>query len=77
MGWSFRRSIRLGPLKFNLSKSGIGASLGIPGFRVGKDAKGRVYQQTSFAGNRRLSQGLFEFHRPGSATAKTCRGSSS
>lgn len=50
MGWRFRRNIRLGPLRFNLSKSGIGASLGIPGFRVGKDAKGRTYQQTSLPG---------------------------
>lgn len=50
MGWSFRRSIRIGPLRFNLSKSGIGASAGIPGLRVGKDAKGRNYSQVSIPG---------------------------
>lgn len=50
MGWNFRRSIRLGPLRFNLSKSGAGASIGIPGLRVGKDARGRNYQQTSIPG---------------------------
>ena len=50
MGWSFRRSIRFGPLRFNLSKSGIGTSVGIPGFRVGKDARGRNYQQMSLPG---------------------------
>ncbi len=50
MGWRFRRSIRLGPLRFNLSKSGVGASVGVPGFRVGKDAKGRDYQQISIPG---------------------------
>ena len=50
MGWSFRRSIRLGPLRFNLSKSGIGASAGIPNLRVGKDAKGRNYSQVSIPG---------------------------
>ena len=50
MSWNFRRSIRLGPFRFNLSKTGIGASIGIPGFRVGRDAKGRDYQQTSIPG---------------------------
>jgi Protein of unknown function (DUF4236) len=50
MGWNFRRSIRLGPFRFNLSKSGVGTSVGVPGFRVGKDAKGRGYQQTCVPG---------------------------
>ena len=50
MGWSFRRSIRIGPLRFNLSKSGIGASAGIPGLSAGKDAKGRNYSQVSIPG---------------------------
>ena len=30
-----RKSLRAGPLRFNLSKSGIGVSAGIPGLRVG------------------------------------------
>lgn len=50
MGWNFRRSICLGPFRFNLSKSGVGTSVGIPGVRVGRDAKGRTYQQTSVPG---------------------------
>lgn len=50
MGWNFRRSIRLGPFRFNLSNSGVGTSVDIPGFRVGKDAKGCDYQQTSILG---------------------------
>jgi hypothetical protein len=50
MGWSFRRSIRLGPFRFNLSKSGIGTSVGVPGYRIGKDAKNRTFQQTSIPG---------------------------
>jgi Protein of unknown function (DUF4236) len=50
VGWNFRRSIRFGPLRFNLSKSGVGTSVGLPGFRIGKDAKGRHYQQTSVPG---------------------------
>jgi hypothetical protein len=50
MGWSFRRSARLGPLRVNFSKSGVGWSLGGRGFRIGKDAKGRTYSQTSIPG---------------------------
>jgi hypothetical protein len=50
MGWSFRRSARLGPLRINFSKSGVGWSLGGRGFRMGKDAKGRDYSQASIPG---------------------------
>jgi hypothetical protein len=34
----------------NLSKSGVGYSLGIPGFRVGTDAKGRRFTAASIPG---------------------------
>lgn len=40
MGFYIRKSIRVGPLRFNLSKSGIGVSAGIPGFRVGMGPRG-------------------------------------
>jgi hypothetical protein len=50
MVWRFRKSIKLGPLRLNLSKSGIGTSIGVRGFRVGKDAKGRSYTATSIPG---------------------------
>lgn len=40
MGFYFRKSIRVGPLRFNLSRSGIGVSTGIPGFRVGMGPRG-------------------------------------
>lgn len=40
MGLYFRKSIRLGPLRFNLSQGGIGVSAGIPGFRVGTGPRG-------------------------------------
>ncbi len=40
MGFYIRKSIRVGPLRFNLSKSGIGVSTGIPGFRVGIGPRG-------------------------------------
>lgn len=50
MGWGFRRSLKLGPLKLNLSKSGVGYSIGGRGFRVGQDAKGRSYTSASIPG---------------------------
>src|SRR5580698_3837443 len=50
MGWSFRRSARFGPFRLNFSRSGIGWSLGGRGFRIGKNAKGRNYSQTSIPG---------------------------
>jgi hypothetical protein len=36
----FRKSVKVGPLRFNLSKSGIGVSAGIPGFRMGSGPRG-------------------------------------
>jgi hypothetical protein len=50
MGWNVRRSINFGPFRFNLSRSGIGYSMGAPGFRIGKDAKGRTYSASSIPG---------------------------
>jgi hypothetical protein len=50
MAWRFRRSVKLGPLRLNFSKSGIGYSAGVRGFRVGKDAKGRTYTAASIPG---------------------------
>jgi hypothetical protein len=50
MAWRFLRSIKLGPLRLNLSKSGIGTSIGVRGFRVGTDAKGRSYTAASIPG---------------------------
>jgi hypothetical protein len=41
MPWGFRRSLRIaGPLRLNLSKSGLGLSLGVPGLHVGKGPRG-------------------------------------
>jgi hypothetical protein len=62
MGWSLRRSLKLGPLKLNFSKSGVGYSVGVRGFRVGKDAKGRSYTSASIPGT-----GLYSRDYSGSA----------
>jgi hypothetical protein len=43
VGFFVRRAVRLGPIRLNLSKSGVGASVGVRGLRVGEDARGRRY----------------------------------
>jgi Protein of unknown function (DUF4236) len=40
MSLSMRSSLKAGPFRFNLSKSGIGMSTGVPGFRVGTGPRG-------------------------------------
>lgn len=40
MGLYFRKSVSVGPFRFNLSGSGVGMSVGIPGFRVGSGPRG-------------------------------------
>jgi hypothetical protein len=40
MGWFFRKSVGLGPLRVNFSKSGIGYSVGVRGARFGVGPRG-------------------------------------
>jgi len=40
VGFYIRKSVRCGPLRFNLSKSGIGISTGVPGLRIGTGPRG-------------------------------------
>lgn len=50
MGLRFRKSINIGPLRINFSKSGIGFSLGVKGFRIGRSAKGKTSATVSLPG---------------------------
>lgn len=50
MGWSFRRSITLGPFRINFSKSGISYSFGAAGYRTGVNARGRRYSSFTVPG---------------------------
>ena len=43
MGFYLRKSLRLGPLRVNLSAHGIGLSAGVRGARFGIDAGGHPY----------------------------------
>lgn len=40
MGFYVRKSLKAGPFRFNLSKSGVGVSAGVPGFRAGSGPRG-------------------------------------
>ena len=50
MGWYYRKSIGLGPFRINLSKSGIGYSVGAGGFRTGVNSRGRSYKSFNIRG---------------------------
>ncbi|MCM1338946.1 MAG: DUF4236 domain-containing protein [Muribaculaceae bacterium] len=43
MGFHIRKSFKAGPVRFNLSKSGIGASIGVKGLRLGTNSQGKSY----------------------------------
>ena len=50
MGFYYRKSVNLGPFRVNLSKSGLGYSVGGRGFRVGTTARGKKYTSFSIPG---------------------------
>ena len=50
MGLRFRKSMKLGPLRINFSKSGIGYSYGVKGYRVTHTADGKVRTTASIPG---------------------------
>ena len=43
MGWTFRRSVNLGPVRLNFGKRGLGMSAGVRGARIGVDSQQRPY----------------------------------
>ena len=44
MPFYLRKSISAGPFRFNLSKSGVGLSVGVKGLRVGTGPRGHYVQ---------------------------------
>src|SRR5258708_33418632 len=70
MGFYLRKSVSVGPFRFNLSTSGIGVSTGVKGFRVGTGPRGNYihmgmggiyFRQTiSNPGNRKVSPDIQE-----------------
>lgn len=75
-----RKSLRAGPLRFNLSKSGIGVSTGIPGLRVGLIGprghyvymgRGGVYYRKTLNGGRATAPAPGPPGQPGPSLALT------
>jgi hypothetical protein len=50
MGWTYRKSVSLGPFRVNVGKSGVGYSVGGMGFRTGVSSRGRSYRSFSVPG---------------------------
>lgn len=51
MGWNYRKSIKIGGgFRINISKSGIGYSWGVPGYRITKTARGTTRRTVSIPG---------------------------
>jgi hypothetical protein len=61
VGFYIRKSVSAGPFRFNLSRSGVGISVGVKGFRVGSGPRGNyvhmgrggLYYRASLGGARR------------------------
>jgi len=43
MAFYLRKSFRMGPVRLNLSKSGLGVSTGVTGARIGLTSQGKAY----------------------------------
>lgn len=75
MGFYLRRAIKVGPFRFNISKSGLGVSGGVTGLRVGKSPRGNyvhmgrhgVYYRSGFSNGARATHGPTS---PGSSPAE-------
>lgn len=50
MGWSYRKSVKIGPFRINVSKSGVGYSVGGKGFRTGVRSNGSIFQSFGIPG---------------------------
>jgi hypothetical protein len=57
MGLSLRKSIQAGPFRFNLSGSGVGVSVGVPGFRIGTGPRGNYISMSGGGFTYRTSLG--------------------
>jgi hypothetical protein len=63
MGFRFQRRLRIAPgVRLNLSKSGIGASVGRTGLRVGVDATRRKYFSVGLPGTGLSYRSFFGKH---------------
>jgi len=81
VGFYVRKSVKAGPFRFNLSKSGIGVSTGVPGFRISTGPRGNhvsigshgVYYRTTLGGGRRRTSAARGPRRAVSGAARSPR----
>jgi hypothetical protein len=66
MSFYLRTSIKVGPVRLNMSRSGLGASVGVPGFRVGAGPRGTY---VSLGGG--LASYRATVHRSGRSSQRT------
>lgn len=72
MAFYIRKSLRFGPLRFNLSKSGVGVSAGVKSLRIGAGPRGNyvhmgrgwLYYRASLSSPSRASRGGSPASRP-------------
>jgi hypothetical protein len=50
VGFYYRKSVSVGPFRVNVSKSGVGYSVGGRGFRTGLSSRGRRYTTFNIPG---------------------------
>ncbi|WP_345177266.1 DUF4236 domain-containing protein [Actinomadura verrucosospora] len=50
MGWSYRKSLKMGPFRLNFSKKGVGHSVGARGARYTRSADGRRHMTLRIPG---------------------------
>ena len=50
MGFTYRKTVGFGPFRINVSKSGVGYSVGRTGFRTGVSSRGKRYTTFSVPG---------------------------
>lgn len=50
MGFRFRKSIKIGPVRVNFSKKGVGYSVGTKGYRVTKRTDGKIQETYNIPG---------------------------
>jgi hypothetical protein len=67
MGLYFRKRVGLGPLALNVSKSGIGLSLGVRGFHAGIASSRRPYVSASIPGTGLYLRQYAHSHAPAHA----------